>query len=59
MTVIMSQDNIVKLVSEGDENGVGAGHVYYTHKNTDKIKEKLELKKYNPIADTHTVYKEK
>lgn len=55
----MAQDNIVKLVSEGDEDGVGAGHVYYTHKNTDKINEKLELRKYNPIADTHTLYTEK
>ena len=55
----MSQDNLVKLVSEGDEEGRGAGHVYYTHKNTDKIKEKLELRKYNPIAKTHTLYVEK
>jgi large subunit ribosomal protein L33 len=54
----MSKDNLVKLVSEPDENGVGGGHIYYTHKNTDKLKEKLELKKYNPIARTHTVYKE-
>jgi len=54
----MSKDNLVKLVSEPDENGVGSGHIYYTHKNTDKLKEKLELKKYNPIAQTHTVYKE-
>jgi ribosomal protein L33 len=55
----MSQDNLVKLVSQGDENGNGAGHIYYTHKNTEKIKEKLELKKYNPIADTHTLYVER
>jgi ribosomal protein L33 len=55
----MSQDNLVKLVSEGDEDGQGAGHVYYTHKNTDKIKEKLTLKKYNPVAKEHTIYTEK
>jgi ribosomal protein L33 len=54
----MAEDNLIKLVSQGDEDGVGAGHVYYTYKNTSKIKEKLELKKYNPIAKTHTVYKE-
>lgn len=54
----MSQDNIVKLVSEGDEDGVGAGHIYYTTKNKSKLKEKLELRKYNPVAKKHTVYKE-
>ena len=54
----MAEDNLVKLVSEGDENGKGAGHVYYTYKNTSKIKEKLELRKYNPVAGIHTLYKE-
>lgn len=54
----MPEDNLIKLVSEGDEDGVGAGHVYYTRKNTSKIKDKLELRKYNPVAKTHTVYKE-
>jgi|AntDeeMinimDraft_6_1070357.scaffolds.fasta_scaffold05224_2 ribosomal protein L33 len=56
----MSQDNIVKLVSEGADDGTGAGHIYYTKKNTSKLKnEKLELRKYNPIARTHTTYTEK
>lgn len=54
----MSEDNIVKLVSEGDEDGVGKGHTYHTTKNKSKHKEKLELRKYNPIARTHTLYKE-
>ena len=41
----MAEDNLIKLVSEGGEGGVGAGHVYYTYKNTSKIKENLQLKK--------------
>jgi large subunit ribosomal protein L33 len=55
----MSQDNLIKLVSDGDENGVGAGHIYYTTKNKSKIKEKIELKKYNPVAKKHLVYTER
>lgn len=55
----MSQDNLIKIVSLGDENGVGKGHIIWSHKNTKKLKERLELKKYNPIAKKHTVYKEK
>ena len=54
----MSQDNLIKLVSEGDENGVGKGHTYHMKKNKSKLKEKLELRKYNPVARTHTLYKE-
>jgi ribosomal protein L33 len=55
----MSQNNITKLESEGDENGKGAGHIRYTMKNKSKLKEKISLKKYNPIARTHTLYTEK
>lgn len=55
----MAQDNLIKLVSDGDENGVGAGHIYRTYKNKSKIKDKLELKKYNPVAKKHLVYKER
>lgn len=56
----MSQDKLVKLVSEGDEKGAGKGHVYFTRKNKRKHAEtRLEFKKYNPIAKKHTVYKEK
>lgn len=56
----MSQDKLIKLVSSGDEKGVGKGHVYYTRRNRKKHAEKkLELKKYNPVARKHTLYKEK
>jgi len=56
----MSQDNLIKLVSEGDANGVGKGHVYYTTKNRRKLADrKFSFKKFNPIARAHTVYKEK
>ena len=56
----MSQDRLIKLVSDGDKEGIGKGHIYYTTKNKRKHADtKLEFKKYNPIARTHTVYKEK
>ena len=58
----MSQDLLIKLVSKGDANGVGKGHVYYTRYNNKNKKDpskKLEMKKYNPIARTHTVYVQK
>jgi len=58
----MSQDLLVKLVSVGDKNGVGKGHTYYTRFNN-KVKKdpskKYETKKFNPISQTHTVYKQK
>lgn len=55
----MSQDHLIKLVSTGDEKGVGKGHTYYARKNRKSVERKLEFKKYNPIARKHTVYKEK
>ncbi len=58
----MSQDRLIKLVSQGDATGVGKGHVYYTtfnNKNKKDPSKKHEEKKYNPIAKTHTVYKQK
>ncbi len=56
----MSQDKLIRLVSVGDAKGVGKGHVYYTRKNKRKhADKKFEFKKFNPIARTHTVYKEK
>ncbi|MBX4199887.1 50S ribosomal protein L33 [Candidatus Parcubacteria bacterium] len=55
----MSQDHLIKLVSVGDEKGVGKGHTYYSTKNRKSVERKLELKKYNPIARKRTVYKEK
>jgi ribosomal protein L33 len=54
----MSQDNLVKLVSVGDENGVGKGHTRYTRRNKKKLKNRMEVTKYNPEAKTHTLYKE-
>ena len=56
----MSQDKLIKLVSVGDSKGVGKGHTYYTRKNKRKhADKKFEFKKFNPIAQKHTVYKEK
>lgn len=58
----MSQDRLIKLVSQGDEKGVGKGHVYYTtynNKNKKDPSKKHEERKYNPVAKTHTVYKQK
>lgn len=58
----MSQDLLIKLVTAGDKNGVGKGHTYYTRFNN-KVKKdpskKYETKKFNPISQTHTVYKQK
>jgi large subunit ribosomal protein L33 len=53
------QEHLIKLVSVGDEKGVGKGHTYYSRKNKKSVERKLELKKYNPIARKHTSYKEK
>lgn len=57
----MSQDRLIKMISKGDEQGVGKGHVIYTFKkrlNKKGNDRKLELKKYNPVAKKHTPYKE-
>jgi large subunit ribosomal protein L33 len=45
-------------MSEGDSTGKGKGHIIYSHKNKQKIKGRLEIKKYNPLARKHTTYKE-
>lgn len=56
----MSQDNLIKLVSQGDKDGKGKGHVIWSRKNMKKLRGmKIELKKFNPIARTHTTYREK
>ena len=56
----MSQDKLIKLVSQGDAKGVGKGHTYYVRKNKKKLADKkFEFKKYNPVAKKHTKYKEK
>ena len=41
----MSQDHLIKLVSVGDEKGVGKGHTYYSTKNRKSVEHKLEFKK--------------
>lgn len=53
----MSQDNLVKLESEGLEDGTGKGHIIYSKKNP-KNKNRLRLKKFNPWVKVHTWYKE-
>lgn len=62
MLPTMSQERLIKLVSKGDEKGVGKGHVYYTtynNKNKKDPSKKYETKKFNPIAKKHTVYTQK
>lgn len=62
MLVTMSQERLIKMVSKGDENGLGKGHVYYSrfnNKNKKDPSKKLELRKFNPVAKTHTVYTQK
>jgi ribosomal protein L33 len=55
----MSQDNLIKLVSAGTDDGAGKGHIIYSYKNKKKLKERLQLKKFNPQARAHTLYVEK
>ena len=55
----MSQDRLIKLVSDGGKNGAGKGHTYYTFKNKKQNPDKISLRKFNPIAKEHTNYKEK
>ncbi|MGI9310345.1 MAG: 50S ribosomal protein L33 [bacterium] len=43
----------IKLVSSA-----GTGHFYTTTKNKRTATEKLEMKKYDPVARKHVVYKE-
>ena len=44
---------IIKLVSSA-----GTGHFYTTTKNKRKNPDKLEVKKYDPVAKKHVGYKE-
>lgn len=53
----MSQDNLIKLQSEGTDDGKGTTHIIYSRKNK-SIKQRLRLKKYNPLVRMHTWYKE-
>ena len=36
----------------------GTGHFYTTDKNKRTTPEKLEMKKYDPVARKHVIYKE-
>jgi len=44
---------LIKLVSTA-----GTGHFYTTTKNQKAKPEKLEIKKFDPVARKHVVYKE-
>lgn len=35
-----------------------SGHMYYTEKNRDNTKNRLELRKYDPLVRKHVTYKE-
>ena len=43
----------IKLVSSAD-----TGHYYTTMKNKRNTPDKIELKKYDPVARKHVIYKE-
>ena len=44
---------IIKLVSTA-----GTGHFYTTYKNRSTTPDKIEIKKFDPVARKHVVYKE-
>jgi len=44
---------LIKLVSTA-----GTGHFYTTTKNQKSKPDKLEIKKYDPVARKHVIYKE-
>lgn len=39
-------------------SSAGTGHFYTTDKNKRTMPDKLELKKYDPVARKHVIYKE-
>jgi large subunit ribosomal protein L33 len=43
----------IKLVSSA-----GSGHYYTTTKNKRTMPEKMEIKKFDPVARKHVIYKE-
>ena len=43
----------IKMVSSAD-----TGHYYTTDKNKRSMPDKLEMKKFDPVARKHVVYKE-
>ncbi len=40
------------------ESTAGTGHFYTTDKNKRNMPEKMEIKKFDPVARKHVVYKE-
>jgi large subunit ribosomal protein L33 len=40
------------------ESSAGTGHFYTTNKNKRTTPEKIEIKKFDPVARKHVVYKE-
>ena len=48
-----SKQTLIKMVSTAD-----TGYFYVTAKNPKKTTEKLTLKKFDPVARKHVIYKE-
>ena len=40
------------------ESTAGTGHFYTTNKNKKTMPEKMEIKKFDPVARKHVIYKE-
>ena len=40
------------------ESSAGTGHFYTTTKNKRTMPDKMEIKKYDPVARKHVIYKE-
>jgi large subunit ribosomal protein L33 len=40
------------------ESSAGTGHFYTTSKNKKTMPEKMEMKKFDPVARKHVMYKE-
>jgi len=40
------------------ESSAGTGHFYTTTKNKRTMPEKMEVKKFDPVARKHVIYKE-
>jgi large subunit ribosomal protein L33 len=40
------------------ESSAGTGHFYFTTKNKKLQPDKLEIKKFDPVARKHVIYKE-
>jgi len=40
------------------ESSAGTGHFYTTTKNKRNMPDKMEIRKYDPVARKHVIYKE-